>query len=77
MENAAFIASMVSLILGIYAIWLSIVFYRMSNSNSRDIQVANRQIAANVERVERFFDRFYNSTFSALQETYSDMRRQL
>lgn len=74
-EAVSFTASLASLLLAVIAIWLSIVFYRMSTASAEQTKDAAKGIAANVERLEKLFDRLYADTFAMVKDTVSDMRR--
>jgi exonuclease VII large subunit len=73
----SFIASIASLILAVGAIWLSVVFYRMSSEASKATTEAAKGIAASVERLEKLFDKLYSDTFSMMRDTVSDMRKHI
>jgi hypothetical protein len=73
----SFIASVASLILAIGAIWLSVVFYKMSVSASNSTTEAAKDIASSVERLEKLFDKLYSDTFSMMRDTVSDMRKHM
>ncbi len=73
----SFIASIASLILAIGAIWLSVVFYRMSSEASKSTTEAAKGIAASVERLEKLFDKLYSDTFSMMKDTVTDMRKHI
>lgn len=75
METASIASSIVSLVLGAYAIWLSIVFYRMSSASSDLIRSSAKDIDASVEKLEELFGHLYADTFSMMKDTVSDMRR--
>ena len=75
MEIVSIASSVVSLMLGIYAIWLSIVFYRMSTASSNLIRDSAKDINASVEKLEELFRHLYSDTFSIMKDTVSDMRR--
>ncbi len=75
MEKYSIIASIVSVIIGGFAIWLSITFYKMSDKVSQEIKGASKDISSNVERLEKLFDKLYADTFGMMKDTYSDMRR--
>jgi hypothetical protein len=77
METASIVSSLVSLVLGIYAIWLSIMFYRMSTDSSSKIQESAKDLGASVNRLEKLFDRLYADTFSMMRDTVSDMRKHI
>lgn len=71
------IASIASLALAIIAIWLSIVFYRLSRDESeRSARNAN-EIGQSVSRLEKVFDGLYSDTFAMMKETVTDMRRHI
>jgi hypothetical protein len=74
---AAFITSAVSAFIGIFAIWLSVTFFKMSSKLSESTKEAASHIGASVVRLEKIFDRLYNDIFSITKDTVSDMRKQL
>lgn len=76
-EVISFIASIASLILAVGAIWLSIVFFRMSNDAAKDTTAAAKEIQSSVERLENLFDKLYTDTFSMMRETVTDMRHHI
>lgn len=71
------IATVASLILAIGAIWLSVVFYKMSVAASNSTTEAAKGIASSVERLEKLFDKLYSDTFSMMRDTVSDMRKHM
>lgn len=77
MELAALIASIVSVILAGFAIWISITFYKMSIKVSEETREAAKNITSGVDRVEKLFDKLYTDTFVLMKETYTDMRRHI
>ncbi len=77
LETVSIIASIVSVILGFVAIWLSVTFYRLSNKITEDTKEAAKGISASVDRLESLFDRLYSDTFSMMRETVSDMRKHI
>ena len=76
-EIIGLIASIVSLVLAIGAIWLSVVFFRMSNEASKATTEAAKGIDASVKRLENLFDKLYSDTFSMMKDTVSDMRKHI
>src|SRR5271157_3653026 len=76
-ELLAFVASIASLLLAVVAIWLSIVFYRLSSEASKSTTEAAKGIAASVERLEKLFDKLYSDTFSMMRDTVADMRKHM
>lgn len=76
-ELLAFVASISSLILAVGAIWLSIVFFKMSNEASQATTEAAKGIDASVKRLENLFDKLYSDTFSMMKDTVSDMRKHI
>ncbi len=76
-ELIALIASIASLILAVGAIWLSIVFFRMSSQASQATTEAAKGIDSSVQRLEGLFDKLYSDTFSMMKDTVSDMRKHI
>jgi hypothetical protein len=76
-EATAFLATVGSLVLSVVAIWLSIVFYRMSSQLSETTKEAAKGIGSSVERLEKLFDKLYSDTFSMMRDTVSDMRKHI
>lgn len=77
LEIVAIIAALMSVGIGVLAIWLSIVFYRMSMQASEKTKEASRDISAGVQRLEKLFDTLYADTFSMVRDTVTDMRKQI
>ena len=77
METAALVSSIVSIIIGGFAIWLSVTFYKMSNKISEDTKGAAKGISSSVNRLESLFDSLYSDTFSMMKETVTDMRKHI
>jgi hypothetical protein len=77
MEVAALIASIVSIIISGFAIWLSITFYRMSVGESAKTTEAANEIASGVKRLDDLFDRLYADTFGMMKDTLTDMRKHI
>lgn len=77
METAALVSSIVSIIIGGFAIWLSVTFYKMSNKISEDTKGAAKGISASVNRLESLFDSLYSDTFSMMKDTVDDMRKHI
>ncbi len=71
------ISSLVSLILGVFAIWLSLMLYRWSNEAAERSQEAARNIESSVKRLEQLFDKLYSDTFSMVKDTYTDIRQHM
>jgi hypothetical protein len=72
-----FISTVASLILSVVAIWLSIVFFKMSSNLSNTTTEAAKGIGVSVDRLEKLFDKLYADTFSMMRDTVSDMRRHI
>jgi hypothetical protein len=75
MEAFSIASAVVSIVLGIYAIWLSVVFYRMSVKSSTQIQESSKDLSSSVSKLEKLFEHLYSDTFSMMRDTYSDMRK--
>jgi len=70
-------ATSASLVLAVVAIWLSVVFYKMSSQLSEGTKEAAKGIGASVDRLEKLFDKLYSDTFSMMRDTVSDMRKHI
>jgi hypothetical protein len=70
-------ASVASLVLALVAIWLSVVFFRMSSELSSKTTEAADAIRSSVEKLETLFERLYADTFSMMRDTVSDMRKHM
>lgn len=77
LEIISLIASIASLTLAIIAIWLSVIFYKLSSELSGKTIEASNNIGSSVERLENLFDKLYNDTFSMMRDTYSDIRKHM
>jgi len=71
------VASAVSVCIGLLAIGLSVVFYRMSSQLSQNTREAAKDISASLVQLEKIFDMLYSDTFSMMKDTVSDMRRHI
>jgi vacuolar-type H+-ATPase subunit H len=76
-ELVSLFASFASLILAVVAIWLSIVFFKLSSKLSESTTEAAKGIGSSVERLEKLFDKLYSDTFSMMRDTVSDMRKHI
>lgn len=76
-EIGSLIASLVALGIALFAVWLSVVFYRMSTELSDSTKEAAKGIGASVDRLEKVFDTLYSDTFSLMRDTVSDMRKHI
>jgi hypothetical protein len=70
-------ASIASLVLAVLAIWLSVVFYKLTSKLSGDASEAAKDIGSSVDRLEKLFDKLYADTFSMMRDTVSDMRKHI
>ena len=77
LEVSSLVASVVSVVLAIVAIWLSFQFFRMSSSISENTKEAAKGIGSSVEKLEKLFEKLYADTFSMMRETVSDMRKHI
>ncbi|GGE79584.1 hypothetical protein [Shewanella carassii] len=73
-EIIGLVASIVSLIIGGFAIWLSVTFYKMSTKNTQDLERASSNINSTVTRLEVLFEKLYADTFGMMKDTVTDMR---
>lgn len=82
MENSllgylSIVASVVSVLIGIFAIWLSVTFYKMSNKSAEDIKQSSNTIDKTVNRLEAIFEKLYSDTFTMVKDTVTDMRQHI
>jgi hypothetical protein len=71
LEVVALVASLVSVILAGFAIWLSWKFFDKSSSDSRNIEVATEKIGASVEKLQKVLDLFSNKHIDIIDKTQS------
>lgn len=77
LQIASLIASFLALGIGVMAIWLSVVFYKMTSKVSESTREAAKDISASVSRLEKVFDTLYSDTFSMMRDTVTDMRKHM
>ena len=75
MEAFSIAAAAVSIVIAAFAIWLSIVFYRLSVDSSNRIQESAKDLSSSVSKLEKLFEHLYSDTFAMMRDTYSDMRK--
>ncbi|ELI5417815.1 hypothetical protein RRJ93_004453 [Vibrio parahaemolyticus] len=75
LEIFSIVSSLVSLIIGGFAIWLSVQFYKMSARSSEKLEQSSNNISNATERLEMLFDKLYSDTFSMVKDTMNDMRQ--
>lgn len=71
------IASIASLVLAVVAIWLAVVFYRLSRDESEASAQNAQEISTSISRLEKVFDSLYSDTFSIMKDTVTDMRHHI
>ncbi|NFG24864.1 hypothetical protein FDF11_13285 [Clostridium botulinum] len=74
-DTFSIFASITSIILGIVAIWLSFLFYKMSDKSARESEKSAHSIEASVKKLEILFDKLYSGTFDMMKDTVTDMRK--
>lgn len=75
LEVLSIVASIVSVIIGGFAIWLAVKFYEMSTKNSEKLERSSNNISSATSRLETLFEKLYSDTFSMVKDTVSDMRQ--
>lgn len=77
-ENTSLVLSIVSivmtLVLGVVAIWLSIQFYVWSSKAEKEAVKASTDISSAVDRLEKLFDKLHSETFTMMKDMVTDMR---
>lgn len=71
------IASLTSIVLAIFALVLSIVFYRWADKSNKEIVSVAQAIDNNTKKIENLFDRLYNDTFGMMKSNVEAMQKQL
>lgn len=71
------IASIVSFILAVFAIWLSFKFLKLSSEISDKINTALGNIMKSVDKLDLVYNKLYSDTFSIMKDTITDMRKNL
>lgn len=75
LNTISIISSIVSVIIGGFAIWLAVKFYEMSTKNSEKLEKSSTDISSATSRLETLFDKLYSDTFSMVKDTMTDMRQ--
>ena len=76
MEITSIVAAVVSIAIGIFAIWLSLTFYKMSTRNMENVIEASKGLQANMNRLEALFNKLYPGTLSILKESVPETPKQ-
>ena len=71
------IAALTSILLAIFAVILSIIFYRWSNKANKEIVTVAQAIDNNTKKIENLFDRLYSDTFGIMKSNVEAMQKQL
>ena len=77
MEIVSLVAFIVSMIIGGFAIWLSITFYKMSTAALKETAEAAKEISSGVRRLDDLFNKLYSDTFGIMKDTMTDMRKHI
>lgn len=67
------VVGVVSVFLGIFAVWLSVKFYRWSDTSSTRIQHAAGDIESSVGELRSLFEHMYKDVFDLLRSSYRDI----
>jgi hypothetical protein len=68
MEITSIVAAVVSIAIGIFAIWLSLTFYKMSSRNMENVIEASKNLQANMNRLEAMFNKLYAGSLATQKE---------
>lgn len=77
LNAVSLVSSVASLMLAVIAIWLSFMFYRMSNQSSDAMNKASTDIHEGVIKIQELFDRLYKDTFAMMRDTVSNMQKHI
>jgi hypothetical protein len=67
--------SIMSLVLGVAAIWLALMLYRRSQSSQDRLEDASKEIRTSTANLESLYDRLYTGLFDMTRDTVADLRR--
>ncbi|WP_327026088.1 hypothetical protein [Micromonospora sp. NBC_01739] len=70
----SFVTGIVSLIVGMFAVWLSVVLYRFSNDAQEQIRGTAERVEKAVSVLDEQLRYLHADTFSLVRETFGDMR---
>ena len=73
-EIFSIIASIVSVVLAVFSIALSMIFFWWSNKANKEAQQATQKIEHTSEMIEKLFDKLYNGTFSLMSSIVNGMK---
>jgi hypothetical protein len=76
MEITSIVAAVVSIAIGIFAIWLSLTFYKMSSRNMENVIEASKNLQANMNRLEAMFNKLYAGPLSIPKESVLETPKQ-
>jgi hypothetical protein len=76
MEITSIVAAVVSIAIGIFAVWLSLTFYKMSSRNMENVIEASKNLQANMNRLEAMFNRLYSGPLSTPKESVLETPKQ-
>jgi len=71
------IAALTSIVLAIFALIFSIIFYRWADKSNKEIVTVAQAIDSNTKKIENLFDRLYSDTFGIMKSNVEAMQRQL
>jgi hypothetical protein len=75
MEMVTIIASVVAIVVGIFAIGLSLAFYKMSSRMMGNIIDASKELQTSIGRLETIFNRLYTGPISTTKESSPEAPR--
>lgn len=71
------IAAIASIILAVFALVLSIVFYKWADRSNKEIVSVAQAIDSNTKKIENLFDKLYSDTFGMMKSNVEAMQKQL
>jgi hypothetical protein len=74
-ETISIIASGLSIGVGVLAVLLAIIFYRMSKEENAKIKEVNDKISNNITNLEMLLNNFHSNTFVLLRDIVADLRK--
>jgi hypothetical protein len=71
------VLAVMSAILGVFAVWLSVVFYRFGHDAQERVRSVATRVESSVELLDSHVNSLHEDTFSLIRDTVADMRSAL
>ncbi len=71
------VVGILSIVLAVFAVWLSVALFRMSERAAEGMREAHRSIDTSLAKLDGLFNSLYSDAWSLVRESYSSMQSQL